>query len=260
MDEIELKERGREEDKRSEEARERQEKEETSFTERTEETKSDYDNIRSRINSEEAPTQSKTSNTDDLTEIEKQIQDFALRKAMIRFDAIRALESATGTKFSLTHGESSKDLIDYVSDIKYSEKDDRLITLKFKGKDVILTKEGKVSKVATVKNREILKAIKDAKKEYEGTADAVVDKRVGFSLSDEARESVRENVIERTEANMQEIVDEIEERDSNKNLMREVRGIKRADKYVEYDNLEDPNQKRQFNDKIKSLKDEAERY
>ncbi len=72
MDEIELKERGREEDKSSEEARERQEKEETSFTERTEETKDDYDDIRSRINSE-TPTQSKTNegfeyDEDDLSE------------------------------------------------------------------------------------------------------------------------------------------------------------------------------------------------
>ena len=59
---------------------------------------------------------------------------------------------------------------------------------------------------------------------------------------------------------MQEIVDEIEERDSNKNLMREVRGIRRADKFVDYDNLRDPNQKQQFNDKIKSLRGEAECY
>ena len=53
----------------------------------------------------------------------------------------------------------------------------------------------------------------------------MVDKRVGFPMSDKARESVRENVIERTEANMQEIVNEIEEKDSGKNLMREIREL-----------------------------------
>ena len=262
MDEIELKERGREEDKSSEEARERQEKEDTSFTERTEETKDDYDNIRSRINSG-STTQRETNeglDKNDLQNIEERIKRLQDKSLKVKRNAIEALESATGVRFDVSHGNKSKYLISKISDAKYSEKDNRLIALKFDGKDVILTKEGKINKTATVQNRKIWEAIAAANEEYEGTADAVVDEGAGFSVSDDARESVRENVIERTETNMQEIVDEIEERDLNKNLMREVRGIMRADKYVEYDNLEDPNQKQLFNDKIKSLRDEAERY
>ncbi len=56
MDDIELDNinKGREEEQD-------REREETSFTERTEETEDDYDDIRSRINSEEAPTQSETN-------------------------------------------------------------------------------------------------------------------------------------------------------------------------------------------------------
>ena len=193
MDEIELDniDKGREEERSGQD----REREETSFTERTEETKDDYDNIRSRINSEEAPTQSKTSDADDPTELEKQIQDHAIKKAMIRYDAIQALESATDTRFSVTHGDSSKDLIDYVSDIKYSEKDDRLIALKFKGKDVKLTAKGKLDgRSAKTANKNIVKAIEAAKVEYEKSFDAVADEGGGFPLSDEARESVRESV------------------------------------------------------------------
>ena len=165
MDEIELDniDKGREEEQD-------REREETSFTERTEETEDDYDNIRSRIDSEEAPTQSKTNDEDDPTELEKQIQDHAIKKAVKRYDAIQALESATDTRFSVTHGDSSKELIDYVSDIKYSEKDDRLIGLKFKGKDVKLTAKGKLDgRFAKTANKNIVKAIEAAKVEYEKT-------------------------------------------------------------------------------------------
>ncbi len=146
MDDIELDNinKGREEEGRTEQDRER---EETSFTERTEETKDDYDNIRSRIDSEEAPTQSKTNegfDDEDDSELARQIQDHAIKKAVQRYGAIQALESATDTRFSVTHGDSSKELIDYISDMKYSEKDDRLIALKFKGEDVKLTAKGKL--------------------------------------------------------------------------------------------------------------------
>ncbi len=260
MDDIELDNinKGREEERSGQD----REREETSFTERTEETKDDYDNIRSRINSG-STTQRETNeglDKNDLQNIEERIKRLQDKSLKVKRNAIEALESATGVRFDVSHGDKSKYLISKISDAKYSEKDNRLIALKFDGKDVILTKEGKINKTATVQNRKIWEAIAAANEEYEGTADAVVDEGAGFSVSDDARESVRGNVIERTEANMQEIVDEIEERDLNKNLMREVRGIMRADKYVEYDNLEDPNQKQLFNDKIKSLRDEAERY
>ncbi len=173
MTDIELDniDKGREEERSGQD----REKEETSFTERTEETEDDYDNIRSRINSK-TPTQSKTNDEDDPTELERQIQDRAIKKAVQRYDAIQALESLTGTRFSVTHGESSKELIDYVSDANYSEKDDRLITLKFKGVDVKLTKKGELDgRFAKTVNKNIVKLIEAAKVEYEKSFDAVAD-------------------------------------------------------------------------------------
>ena len=98
---------------------ERAEEDETSFIEND----AGYDNIRTQISSESA-TQSETRvdlNDFDYTDVSRQIQRLEERKAIQRYNAIEALESATGTRFSVTHGDSSKELIDYVSDIKYSE-------------------------------------------------------------------------------------------------------------------------------------------
>ena len=236
------------------------EREETSFTERTEETEDDYDDIRSRINSE-TPTQSKTSDADDPTELEKQIHDFALKKAMIRFDAIQALESATDTRFSVAHGDSSKELIDYVSDIKYSEKNDRLIALKFKGKDVKLTVKGKIDgRFAKTANKNIVKAIEAAKVEYEKSFDAVANEGAGLSLSDEARESVRENVAGSLEDLVWNKYNEISQNDQDKNIEREINGIPHVDDNVDYDNLEDQNEKDQYDAKIAGLKVDIEHW
>ncbi len=102
--------------------------------------------------------------------------------------------------------------------------------------------------------------IEDAKAEYEESADAVIDKRVGFSVSDEARENVRENVIEKTENSMHEMYDIIEEKDSDGNIKREIRRIRRIDKSVDYENLEDPNQKLLYDGQIKGLRVDIERY
>ena len=170
MDEIELKERGREEDKSSEEARERQEKEETSFTERTEEAEDDYDDIRSRINSE-TPTQNKTNegseyNEDDLSE---RIEELTFKKEMIRFKAIQALELATGVRFDISYGENSKELIDSISDVRVRKRDGVLIALKYKGEKVVLTKEGKIDKRSVHKNKRIWEAIAAANEEYKKT-------------------------------------------------------------------------------------------
>ena len=237
--------------------RERTEEEETSFTERSEE---DYDNARDRISSGTS-TQSETRvdlNDFDFRDVERSIAKDQQDKETRKKGAIQILRMITDENLG-DYGDSSKELINNISEAKISEKG-KLTALKFKGKDVKLTVKGKISKSATVQNREILKAIENAKAEYENSVDAVVDKRVGFSMSDEARESVRESVIENTESNIQEIIDEIEEKDSDGNLIREVRGIRRTDKSVDYENLEDPNQKRQYNDKIKALRAEAERY
>ena len=109
MGEIELDniDKGRVEEERG------REREETSFTERTEETEDDYDDIRSWINSRSRPNTERGDS--DSTDLERQIQDRVDRKAAQRYDAIQALESATGTKFSVTHGDNSKELIDNIS-------------------------------------------------------------------------------------------------------------------------------------------------
>ena len=109
-------------EQRGETERAERENEETSFIENT--AKTDADNIRKRISSGTS-AQSETRvdpNDSDSTDLERQIQDQFDKKAAQRFDAIQALESATDTRFSVTHGDSSEELIDYVSDIKYSKR------------------------------------------------------------------------------------------------------------------------------------------
>ena len=251
---------GREEERSGQD----REREETSFTERTEETEDDYDNIRSRINSEKTSTQSETNvgfDDEDDSESARQIEDYDIKKAVQRYDAIQALESLTGTGFNVTHGDSSKELIDYISDIKYSEKDDRLIALKFKGKDVKLTVKGKLDgRSAKTANKNIVKAIEDAKVEYEKSFDAVADEGAGLSLSDEARESVRESVADSLEDLVLDKYDEISQNDLDKNIEREIKGIPNVDKNIDYDNLEDQNEKDQYDAKIAGLKVDTEHW
>ncbi len=261
MDDIELDNinKGREEERSGQD----REREETSFTERTEETKDDYDNIRSRI-SPEPTDQSKTNegsdDEDDPTDSEKRLQDQVIKKAVQRYDAIQALESATDTRFSVTHGDSSKELIDYISDIKYSEKGN-LITLKFKGEDVKLTAKGKLDgRFAKTANKNIVKAIEAAKVEYEKSFDAVANEGAGFPLSDEARESVRESVAGSLEDLVWDKYDEISQSDLDKNIEREIKGIPYVDKNIDYDNLEDQNEKDQYDAKIAGLKVDTEHW
>ncbi len=123
------------------------------------------------------------------------IQDHVNRKATQRYYAVEALEEATGIKFSVTHGDNSKELIDNIPDMKYSEKDN-LIALKFKGKDVKLTKKGGLDKrSANTYNKDIFRAIEKAKIEYDASINAVIDKSAGSSMSDVAVESVQESVV-----------------------------------------------------------------
>ena len=251
---------GREEERSGQD----REREETSFTERTEEAEDDYDDIRSRINSG-STTQRETNegfeyDENDLTELEKRLQDQANKKSDQRYDAIQALESATDTRFSVTHGDSSKELIDYISDIKYSEKGN-LITLKFKGEDVKLTAKGKLDgRFAKTANKNIVKAIEAAKVEYEKSFDAVANEGAGFPLSDEARESVRESVAGSLEDLVWDKYDEISQSDLNKNIEREIKGIPYVDKNIDYDNLEDQNEKDQYDAKIAGLKVDTEHW
>ncbi len=255
MDDIELDniDKGREEEGRTEQDRER---EETSFTERTEETKDDYDNIRSQINSEKTPTQSETNegfeyDEDDLSE---RIEEFTFKKEMIRFKAIQALELATGVRFDVSHGENSKKLIDYISDVRVRKRDGVLIALKYRGEKVVLTKEGKIDKRSIHKNRKIWEAIAAANEEYEKTFDSVADEEAGLHLSDEARDSVQENTADELENFIDDMYDEIHNDDLDGNIVREIDGIMRVDDAVDYDNLADPNQKDQYDLKIAGLK------
>ncbi len=261
MDDIELDNinKGREEERSGQD----REREETSFTERTEETKDDYDNIRSRI-SPEPTDQSKmnegSDDEDDPTDSEKRLQDQTIKKAVQRYGAIQALESAMDTRFSVTHGDSSKELIDYISDIKYSEKGN-LITLKFKGEDVKLTAKGKLDgRFTKTANKNIVKAIEAAKVEYEKSFDAVANEGAGFLLSDEARESVRESVAGSLEDLVWDKYDEISQSDLDKNIEREIKGIPYVDKNIDYDNLEDQNEKDQYDAKIAGLKVDTEHW
>ena len=261
MDDIELDNinKGREEERSGQD----REREETSFTKRTEETEDDYDDIRSRINSG-STTQRETNegfdNEDDPTELEKRLQDQANKKSDQRYDAIQALESATDTRFNVAHGDSSKELIDYISDIKYSEKGN-LIALKFKGEDVKLTAKGKLDgRFAKTANKNIVKAIEAAKVEYEKSFDAVANEGAGFPLSDEARESVRESVAGSLEDLVWDMYDEISQSDLDKNIEREIKGIPYVDKNIDYDNLEDQNEKDQYDAKIAGLKADIEHW
>ncbi len=102
--------------------------------------------------------------------------------------------------------------------------------------------------------KNIVKAIEDAKVEYERSFDAVADEGAGLSLSDEARESVRESVAGSLEDLVWDKYNEIYQSDLDKNIEREIKGILYVDKNVDYDDLEDPNQKAQYDAKIAGLK------
>ena len=108
MDDIELGDCGEDRTNQREWTEEAEREEEgTSFIENT--AKTNADNIRKRINSGTA-TQSETRvdlNDSDSTDLERQIQDRTIKKAVQRYDAIQALESATDTRYSVTHGDSS---------------------------------------------------------------------------------------------------------------------------------------------------------
>ncbi len=262
MDDIELDNinKGREEERSGQD----REREETSFTERTEETKDDYDNIRSRL-SPDSIDEGETNEGleyDDEYDLSERLQNQAqaTKEQMIRREAIKALEAGTGVRFNVEYGENTKTLIDHISDIKFRKKDGVLIKLKYKGEKVVLTKEGKIDKRSTHKNKKIWEAIAAANEEYEKTFDAVADEGVGFFLSDEAVESVRESVADSLEDLVWNKYNEISQNDLDNNVEREIRGIPYVDKYVDYDNLEDPNQKILCNFKIASLKEDIKHW
>ncbi len=196
---------------------------------------------------------------DDLTDLEKQIQNHAIKKAIRRYDTIQALETATDTRFSVTHGDSSKELIDNISDIKCNEKG-KLIALKFRGEDVKLTAKGGINKSATVQNKDILKAIDKAKVEYDKSIASVVDETLDISRSDEAIARVQESIADSLEDLVWDKYNEISQSDPDKNIEREINGIPHVDDNIDYDDLGDPNQEAQYDAKIAGLKVNIEHW
>ncbi len=261
MDNIELDNLG--EDRTEQEQAERVEEEEEEEEEEAAET-SFINRIRGiwgQTNSQIRDSAERTERGDfDLTDVERQTQRLEERKATQRYNAIQALESATGTRFSVTHGDSSKELIDNISDAKYSEKGN-LIALKYKGEDVKLTKKGELDKrSAKTYNKDILKAIEKAKIEYVASVASVVNDSVDISLSDEAVESVQESVYNSLEDLVWDKYDEISQNDQDKNIEREINEIPHVDDNVDYDDLEDSNQKAQYDAKIAGLEANIEHW
>ena len=254
MDNIELDnvDNQREQEEGAERA-EQTEEAETSFTEQSESTQI-FDGSNPRFG------HFTDLNDFDSTDLRRRIQDRVNRKVTQRYYAVEAIEEATGIKFSVTHGDNSKELIDNISDMKYSEKGN-LIALKFKGKDVKLTKKGGLDKrSANTYNKDIFKAIEKVKIEYDASINAVIHRSVGSSMSDVAVESVQESVVGSLEDLVWEKYNEISQNDQDKNIEREINGIPHVDDNVDYDNLKDPNQRSQYNAKIAGLKANIEHW
>ena len=255
MDDIELDniDKGRVEDEQD------REKEETSFTERTEETEDDYDDIRSRISPEPTVQTRVDLNDFDSTDLERRLAKDQQDKEARREGAIQILRMLTGENLG-DYGDNSRELFDGISEAKFSNKG-KLTALKYKGEDVKLTAKGKLDgRSAKTANKNIVKAIEDAKVEYEKSFDAVADEGAGLSLSDEARESVRESVAGSLEDLVWDKYDEISQSDLDKNIEREIKGIPYVDKNIDYDNLEDQNEKDQYDAKIAGLKVDTEHW
>ena len=254
MDNIELDNIG--EDRREQEQTEREEY--TSFTEDKDNADADYDNIRSQINSESTDQTIVDLNDFHFTDVTRRLDKNQQDKEVRKEGVIQILKMITNENLG-DYGISSRELFDGISEAKFSNKG-KLTALKFKGEDVKLTAKGKINRLATVQNREILKAIENAKVEYNVSINAVIDESVGSSMSDVAAESVQESVIGSLEDLVWNKYDEISQNDQHKNIEREINGIPHVDDNVDYDDLEDPNEKAQYDAKIAGLKANIEHW
>ena len=88
----------------------------------------------------------------------------------------------------------------------------------------------------------------------------MIDESAGSSLSDVAAESVQENIADSLEDLIWDKYNEISQRDPDKNIEREINGIPHVDDNIDYDDLEDPNQKTQYDAKIAGLKVNIEHW
>ena len=71
---------------------------------------------------------------------------------------------------------------------------------------------------------------------------------------------MRESVTERMENQVQELSDEIKEKDLDGNIKREINRVSDADKTIDYDNLENHYQKMQYDYKIDNLKENIKKW
>ena len=78
--------------------------------------------------------------------------------------------------------------------------------------------------------------------------------------SDVVAESVQESVVGSLEDLVWDKYDKIFQNDQDKNIEREINGIPHVDDNVDYDDLEDPNQKAQYDAKIAGLKANIEHW
>ena len=72
--------------------------------------------------------------------------------------------------------------------------------------------------------------------------------------------NVQENVVAEQGDKLQDIHDKISKIDLDGNVRRELRGIRYADKGIDYDNLGDPNQKAQYDAKISGIETETKHW
>ncbi len=96
--------------------------------------------------------------------------------------------------------------------------------------------------------------------EYNASINVVIDESAGSSMSDMAAESVQESVVGSLEDLVWDKYNEISQSDPDKNIKREINGIPHVDDNIDYDDLEDPNQKTQYNAKIAGLKVNIEHW
>ncbi len=260
MDEIELNniDKGWEEEGRTEQDRER---EETSFTERTEEAEDDYDNIRSRI-SPEPTDQSKTNEGLDADNIPILPNVGEYKRSVLRTKK-EFLERELGVRLRKGAGPKSKELFDNLI-ITIDSKGKKINGAEYKGKKILILKNKKIeyseNRAYAREIADFKKSLENAKKEYEGTVDAEVDKAAGFSVSDEASESVRESVAGSLEDLVWDKYNEISQSDLDKNIEREIKGIPYVDKNIDYDNLEDQNEKDQYDPIIDNASSDSGRW
>ena len=77
----------------------------------------------------------------------------------------------------------------------------------------------------------------------------MTDETLDISLPDEVIASMQESVANSLEDLVWDKHNEISQNDQDKNIEREINGIPHVDDNIDYDDLEDPNQKAQYDAK-----------